>query len=125
MGLGMNLGDMIDNSFPFILNSVYLKIGEEGENWDCSGSWIPRYWIPVLLKTIDYQDGIFGWIKVSGVSTTSITIESYALNLATTTAINRRMIACFSIHPNPTDKGFITLSLDNAYKGSFLTCFNT
>jgi len=75
--LGVNLGDTIDDNLMFLNKSMYLSINYYVVGEHVASGWGGGNYIPVVLSTNEGLD--YGWINVSNVSFTDITIKSYAI----------------------------------------------
>jgi hypothetical protein len=81
-GIGLGLGDIINEDILYTTGHVYLKRYENGYWGNGSVSWNSGDYIPVCLKIEGSSECIYGWIKVYDVSSVSITLDSYAVNIS-------------------------------------------
>jgi len=101
MGIGLGYGAIINEDRLFTDETVILIgyfdniIGFFGHNWN------PGPFIPVCLINEGSPDCIYGWIKVYNVSSSGITLDSYAVDIPATTAYVLPKLKDFNIYPNP------------------------
>jgi hypothetical protein len=124
MAIGLSGGESIDSTILFCSGNASLIEHWEGLGPNWYASWTPGDYIPVCLLNENGSTCIYGWIEVKNVSGDGITIEAHAVNIPTITSISSRMHSNVRVHPNPTDKGSVTFTLDNP-NNLHLTCFNT
>lgn len=125
IGKGVDYGDTINSNIEFHNNIVYLTIDFSvigfGEVW---GHWSAKDYFPVCLKSDSLSNCIYGWIKVNCVSGySSITIDSYAINIPSVNLTDQNLQNHFTIYPNPTTDN-IYIDCDKKYKSFALDIYN-
>lgn len=117
MGIGLNEGDTIDDNINFYEGDVHLKSDWWQLGASIYSSWISGDYIPTCMMENGIPDCIYGWIKVSNVTFSNITIESFAANIPLTTSIKSQTIRDISILPNPCS-GSVKVQFENSGLGS-------
>ena len=99
---GVNTGDTISDDIHFINEEIKLEISYVVVSTSISFNWGNWGYIPVCLATENDQSYLYGWIKVSGVTEKKITIESFAVEIYTTSIDKKMLEEKIIIYPNPS-----------------------
>lgn len=115
---GVNTGDTISDDIHFINEGIVLDIENVVVLTSISFNWGNWGYIPVCLATENDQSFLYGWIKVSGVTEHQITIESFALEIYTSSIEKQMLEEKIIIYPNPSSN---YISIKTLHQGMDVT----
>ncbi len=125
-----NPGDTINPNSMWCDTTGYLAFKNyaayipNGQGYSCNGNAAFLASNYIGLKVFIPNDTIFGWIKISNISSTSVNIEEYACNLYSA-CINNNITNTYSIYPNPSNGKFTLLNRSSFNKNQSIKIYNT